>query len=75
MSLDNMLELFQKHQILAIALVVVFGILVYKKPKPMFQLMGAVLIIGAIGYVVSILVDLTSPGIDHTTAFTSNPSR
>jgi xanthine/uracil permease len=75
MSLDNMLELFQKHQILAIALVVVFGILVYKKPKPMFQLMGAVLIIGAIGYVVSILVDLTSTGIDHTTAFTSNPSR
>lgn len=75
MSLDNMLELFQKHQILAIALVVVFGILVYKKPKPMFQLMGAVLIIGAIGYVVSILVDLTSTGIDHTTALMGNPSR
>jgi hypothetical protein len=75
MSLDNMLELFQKHQILAIALVLVFGILVYKKPKPMFQLMGAVLIIGAIGYVVSILVDLASTGIDHTTAFMGNPSR
>jgi xanthine/uracil permease len=75
MSLDSLVELFQNHQFLAIAIVVVFGILVYKKPKPMFQLMGAVLAVGAIGYVISVLVDLTSTGIDHTNAFMGSPRR
>lgn len=75
MSLDSLIELFQEHQLLAIVVIVVFAALVYLKPKPMFKLVGVVLLIGAIGYVVSVLVDLTSTGIDHTTAFMGNPSR
>jgi uncharacterized PurR-regulated membrane protein YhhQ (DUF165 family) len=73
MSIDSLIELFRNHQILAIAVIVVFAILVYFKPKPMFQLVGVVLVIGAIGYVISFLVDLTSTGIDHTTSFMANP--
>jgi len=75
MSLDSLVEFFQTHQFLAVAVVIVFGILVYKKPKPMFQLMGAILAVGAIGYVISVLVDLTSTGIDHTNAFMGSPRR
>lgn len=75
MSLDSLVELFQTHQFLAVAVVIVFGILVYKKPKPMFQLMGAILAVGAIGYVISVLVDLTSTGMDHTNAFMGSPRR
>jgi hypothetical protein len=75
MSLDNMIELFRNHQLVAIAIIAVFAILVYLKPKPMFQLLGVVLLIGAIGYVISVLVDLTSTGMDHTTAFMANPGK
>lgn len=75
MFLDSLIELFRNHQIVAIAIVVGFAVLVYFKPKPMFQLAGVVLLIGAIGYVVSFLVDLTSTGVDHTTSFMGNPGK
>lgn len=75
MSLDSLIELFGNHQFLAIALVVGFAVLVYFKPKPMFQLVGVVLAIGAIGYVISFLVDLTSTGVDNTNSFMSNPGK
>jgi hypothetical protein len=75
MSIDSLIELFGNHQILAIVVVVGFAVLVYFKPKPMVQLVGVVLLIGAIGYVISFLVDLTSTGIDHTDSFMSNPGK
>ena len=75
MYLNSLIEFFRNHHILAIAIMVVLAILVYLKPKPMFQLMGVVLLMGAIGYVISFLVDLTSTGMDHTTSFMANPGR
>ena len=75
MFLDDLIDLLGNHLLLAIVVIAVFAALVYLKPKPMFKLVGVVLLIGAIGYVVSVLVDLTSTGIDHTTAFMGNPSR
>lgn len=75
MSLDSLIEFSQNHLIMAIAIILVFGFLVYWKPKPMFQLIGVVLVIGAIGYVISFLVDLTSTGMDHTSAFKGNPGK
>ena len=75
MSLDNLIELFRNHPVLAIAIIAIFAVLVYVKPKPMFQLVGVVLLIGAIGYVVSFLVDLTSTGIEHTSSFVGNPGK
>lgn len=75
MSVNSLIELFRNHQILAIASVVVFAVLVYFKPKPMFQLVGVVLLIGAMGYVISFLVDLTSTGMDHTSTFMGNPGK
>ena len=75
MSSGDLIELFRNHHILAIAIVAVLAVLVYLKPKPMFQLVGIVLLIGAIGYVVSFLAHLTSTGIDNTTSFMGNPGK
>jgi hypothetical protein len=75
MSPDSWVEFIQSHPILAIFIIVAFGISAYLKPKPMFKLMAVVLVIGAMGYVVSFLVDLTSTGIDETTNFMSKPEK
>lgn len=75
MFLDDLIDLFGNHLLLAMVVIMVFATLVYLKPKPMFKLVGVVLLIGAIGYMVSFLVDLTSAGIDHTTSFMANPEK
>jgi hypothetical protein len=75
MSPDSWVDFVQGHPILAIASVAAFGIFVYVKPKPVFKLMAVVLIVGAIGYVISFVVDLTSTGIDEKTTFVNNPGR
>ena len=75
MFLDDLIDLLGNHLLLAIVVIAVFAALVYLKPKPVFKLVGVVLLIGAIGYVVSFLVGLTSTGIDNTTSFMSNPRK
>ena len=75
MSTDSLVTFFQNYQVLAIAIVVVFVIFVYLKPKLTFQFMAALLVIGAIGYVISFLIDLTSTGAEQTKTFMSNPER
>lgn len=75
MSADSWVDIIQSHPILAILIVAAFGLFAYVKPKPVFKLMAVVLVIGAIGYVVSFLVDLTSTGIDETTTFVSDPGK
>ncbi|MDX1487364.1 MAG: hypothetical protein R3268_04135 [Acidiferrobacterales bacterium] len=75
MSPDSWIDFIQSHPILAVAFVAAFVTLVYLKPKPVLKLVAVVLVIGAIGYVLSFLVDLTTTGIDETTAFTSDPEK
>ena len=62
----------QNHAALAIGIVTVFGVLTYLKPKEMFKLTMAVLVLGAIVFVGMFLVDLTSTGIDETNKFMGN---
>ena len=75
MSPDSWVDFIQSHPILAIVVVVAFGIVAYLKPKPVFKLIALTLAIGAIGYIVSFLVDLTSTGIDQTETFMGHPER
>lgn len=63
----------QNHAALVIGIVTVFGVLTYLKPKEMFKLTMAVLVLGAIVFVGMFLVDLTSTGIDETNKFMGNP--
>ncbi len=71
--IDSWLDFFSSHTIFAIAIIVALGILAYLKPKVMFKLVIVVLAIGAIVYVISFIVDLTSTGIDEKYKFISNP--
>lgn len=73
MNLDSWVEFTQDHPILAIAMIVGLGVFVYLKPKPTFKVMAVVLVIGAIGYVISFLATLTSTGIDETTNLMGTP--
>lgn len=75
MSPDSWVDLIQSHPVLAIVVVAVFGIFAYLKPKPVFKLMALALVIGAVGYIVSFLVDLTSTGIDETKNFMGRPGK
>ena len=61
------------HTLWAVLIALMFGALIYWKPKDMFKLAGACLVVGAIIYVLSFLVDLTSQGIDAGKKFTTTP--
>lgn len=71
--IDSWLDFFSSHTIFAIAIIVALGILLYLKPKVMFNLVIVGLAIGAIVYVISFVVDLTSIGIDEKKKFIGNP--
>lgn len=75
MAPNSWVDFVQNYPILAIIIIAAFGIWTYLKPKPVFKLLTVVLVIGALGYVVSFLVNLTSTGIDETTTFMSNPEK
>lgn len=70
---DSGIAFFRDHTLWAILIVLVIGALLYWKPKDMFKLAMAGAVVGAIIYVLSFLVDLTSRGIDETDKFTSTP--
>ena len=61
------------HTLWAVFIALVFAAAIYWKPKDKFKLAGACLVVGAIIYVLSFLVDLTSGGIDKAQKFTSTP--
>ena len=61
------------HSLWAVLIALVIGGLIYWKPKGMFRLAGAGLVVVAIVYVLSFLVDLTSRGIDEAEKFTTTP--
>lgn len=60
---DSLVGFFHSHTLLAVGILVALGVFAYLKPKAMFKLMAVVLVIGAIGYVTSFLLDLTSTGV------------
>jgi amino acid permease len=61
------------HTLWAVLIALGLGAVIYWKPKDMFKLAGACLVVGAIIYVLSFLVDLTSEGIDKAQKFTDTP--
>lgn len=61
---DSWLTYVQSHPLLALAIVVALGAIAYWRPRATFKLIGLLLAVGAIGYVLSFLVDLTSTGIE-----------
>lgn len=63
------INLIQAHLMLALAVVLGVAVVAYFKPKQMFKLLGAAIIVVAVVYVLSFLVNLTSTGIDETTKF------
>jgi cytochrome c biogenesis factor len=77
MDIDSLVEsgasFFNDHTLWAVLIALVVGALIYWKPKDMFKLAGACLAVGAIIYVLSFLVDLTSQGIDEAQKFATTP--
>lgn len=77
MDIDYLVEsgvsFFRDHTLWAVLTALVLGALIYRKPKGMFKLASAGLVVGAIIYVLSFLVDLTSQGIDEAEKFTTAP--
>lgn len=77
MDIDHFVEsgvsFFRDHTLWAVLIALVIGALIYRKPKSMFKLASAGLVVGAIIFVLSFLVDLTSRGIDDAEKFTTTP--
>lgn len=77
MDIDYLAEstagFFRDHTLWAVLFALVIGALIYWKPKGMFKLASAGLVVVAIIYVLSFLVDLTSRGIDDAQKFTATP--
>ena len=65
---------FRDHTYWAVFVVLLIGAFIYWKPKDMFKLAMAGLVLGAIIYVGIFLVDLTSRGISETGKFTATPT-
>ena len=70
---DSGIGFFRDHTYWAALVVLSIGALFYWKPKDMFKLAMAGLALGAIIYVATFLVDLTSRGISETGKFTATP--
>ena len=70
---DGTVNFFSDHALWAVMVALAIAGLVYWKPKDMFKLAMAVLALGALIYVFSFLIDLTSQGIDKTKKFTNTP--
>ena len=77
MDIDYLVEsgvsFSRDHTLWAILIALVVAALIYWKPKDMFKLASASLAVGAIIYVLSFLVDLTSQGIDEAEKFSATP--
>ncbi len=77
MDIDYLVEsgvsFSRDHTLWAVLIALVIGALIYWKPKDMLKLVSAGLVVGAIIYVLSFLVDLTSRGINEVEKFTTTP--
>ena len=73
LSVESGLNFFRDHALWSALIALGIGALVYWKPKGMLRLAAACLVLGAVIYVLSFLVDLTSQGIDKAEKFTTTP--
>ncbi len=77
MDIDYLVEsgvsFSRDHTLWAVLIALVIGALIYWKPTDMLKLVSAGLVVGAIIYVLSFLVDLTSRGIKEVEKFTTTP--
>ena len=71
---DSGMRFFRDQTLWAVLIAVLIGGFIYWKPKAVFKLAMAALVLGAIIYVVMFLVNLTSQGISETQKFTTTPS-
>ena len=71
---DSGIDFSRDHTLWAALIALVIAGLIYWKPKGTFKVVMAALVLGAIIYVLSFLVDLTSEGIEKTKQFTTTPS-
>ena len=72
-SIESATKYFQGHPLMGAAAVVVLIVLVYLKPKAAFKLAVAAMILVAVLYVGSFLIDLTNTGIHEQDKFLSDP--
>ena len=71
---DGGMSFFREHTFWGILAVAATGTFTYWQRKTMFKVALAGLAVGAIIYVLSFLLDLTSRGIDETDKFKSAPN-
>ena len=71
--IESGMSFFREHTLWAVLALLVIGALFYWRPKGMFRLVAAGLVLGGIIYFLSFLVDLTSRGIDETQKLTDSP--
>ena len=71
---DGGMSFFREHTFWGVLAVAAIGTFIYWKRKSMLKVALAGLAVGAIIYVLSFLLDLTSRGIDETDKFKSAPN-
>lgn len=72
-SIESATKYFQGHPLMGAGAVLVLIVLVYLKPKAAFKLAVAAMILVAVLYVASFLIDLTNTGIHAQDKFLSDP--
>lgn len=72
--LETVATFGSEHTLWAVLILAAVGIFVYWKPKDSIKVVLATMTLGAIIYVLSFLVDLTSRGIDDSKKFTNTPN-
>lgn len=72
-SIESAMKYLQGHPLMGAGAVLVLIVFVYLKPKAAFKLAGAAMILVAVLYVGSFLVDLTKTGIHEQDKFLSDP--
>lgn len=70
---DSATTFVRDHTLWSLLISVAIGALIYWKPLGAIKVSLAVLTLGAIIYVLSFVVDLTSRGIDGSKRFTETP--
>jgi len=72
-TIESAMKYFQGHPLIGAGAALAFVVLVYLKPKAVFKLAVAAMILVAVLYVGSYLIDLTNTGIHEQDKFLSDP--
>lgn len=72
-SIESVTKYFQDHPLMGAGAVLVLIVIVYLKPKAAFKLAAAAMILVAVVYVGTFLIDLTSTGIHEQNKFLGDP--